>query len=118
MRCESNRNLISSRESEDFVVATDLSSMMLAQISNDVRRAGVFNELLNENGSEAYLKQASEFGLLDQEFAYEELLEKVYAFGYILIGIKEPNKSFRILGRNKENITLNEGDQLVVIGEE
>ena len=118
MRCENNRNLISSKESEDFVVATDLSSMMLAQITNDIRRANVFNELLDETGSEAYLKQALELGLVNQEFTYEELLERVYAFGYILIGIKEPNKAFRVLGHTKENISLNEDDQLVVIGEE
>ncbi|MBR2668873.1 MAG: hypothetical protein IKE36_03645 [Solobacterium sp.] len=118
MRCENNRNLITSEEAEDFIVATDLSSMMLAQITADVRRAPVFTELLDEEGSEAYLKSTLEFGLNGVELTYEELLRTVYASGGILMGVRTRKEPFKILANTKGPITLDETDQLIVIGEE
>lgn len=118
MKRENNRNLIYSKNSEDFVVASDLSSMMLAQITTDTRRADVFNELLDEEGSEAYLKTASEFNVSNIELKYSKLQRIVYSFGYILIGIKKTNESFKIIRDYNQNIELKDDDQLVVIGEE
>ncbi len=118
MRLENNRNLITSDDSEDFIVATDLSSMMLAQITADTRRAAVFSELLDEVGSEAYLKPASEMGLVNVEMTYEQLLKRVYASGGILMGIRTKGNPFKILAETTGPITLSERDQLIVIGEE
>lgn len=118
MRLESNRNLITSQDSEDFIVATDLSSMMLSQITADLRRAPVFTELLSEEGSEAHMKPAGEMGLADQEMTYEELLKKVYAYGGILMGIRTKENPFMIVADSSTPITLHENDQLVMIGEE
>lgn len=118
MRCENNRNLITSQDSEDFIVATDLSSMMLAQISADVRRAPVFTELLDEVGSEAYLKTPEELGVAGLELTYEQLLRQVYASGAILMGIRTKENPFRILAESTGTITLGETDRLIVISEE
>ncbi|MBR2991526.1 MAG: hypothetical protein IKF51_08750 [Solobacterium sp.] len=118
MRCENNRNLIASEETEDFVVATDLSSMMLAQITADVRRAPVFMELLDEIGSEVYLKPAALFGLTDTELTYQELLRRVYAAGSILMGIRTPDTPFKILADTTGRIVLTENDQLILLSEE
>lgn len=118
MRCESNRNLISSRENEDFVVATDLSSMMLAQITNDIRRTEVFTELLDETGSEAYLKSIKDLGLTAGEYAYSELQSALYAYDYILIGIRKANEKFKVLTDTDEMIELGDNDSLIIIGEE
>ncbi|MBR3364212.1 MAG: hypothetical protein IKG53_05010 [Solobacterium sp.] len=118
MRCENNRRLITSEDTEDFIVATDLSSMMLAQVTADTRRAPVFTELLDEKGSEAYLKPAAEMGLVNTEFTYEQLLKEVYAHGGILMGIRTRKEPFRIIAAETSPITLSETDQLIVIGEE
>ncbi len=118
MRCEKNRSLITSENSEDFIVATDLSSMMLAQISADIRRAPVFSELLSEEGSEAYLKPSSEMGLVNVELTYSELLKRVYACGGILMGIRTPGNHFWTIANTKTPITLTENDQLLILGEE
>ena len=117
MCLESNRNLINSETAEDFIVATDLSSMMLAQIAADVRRAPVFTELLDEIGSEVYMKPASWFGLTGMELTYPELLQKVYATGAILMGIRTPEESFRILADRTEPVTLTEKDYLILLAE-
>lgn len=118
MRCENNRNLITSKESEDFVVATDLSSMMLAQITNDIRRTEVFSELLDENGSETYLKSAKDLGLANKEFTYSELQSALYAYDCILIGLRKANEKFKILTNTNKTIKLDENDSLIIIGVE
>ena len=118
MRSENNRNLITIEDSEDFIVATDLSSMMLSQITADLRRAPVFTELLSEVGSEPYMKPAADFGLAGMEMTYEELLKQVYSHGAILMGIRSREEPFRIVADSTMPITLKDTDQLIVIGEE
>ncbi|MBQ6487633.1 MAG: hypothetical protein IJI75_00260 [Solobacterium sp.] len=118
MRCENNRDLITMEDSEDFIVATDLSSMMLSQISADVRRAPVFNELLSEEGSEAYLKPASEMGLAGTEMTYKELLKHVYERGGILMGIRTKDVPFKIIAGSVLPVKITESDRLIMIGKE
>ena len=118
MRCESNRDLIAIEDAEDFVVATDLSSMMLAQISTDLRRAEVFTELLDEQGSEAYMKPAADFGVAGTTMAYDDLLKKVYASDSILMGLRTADKPFKIVAAATQPIEIGENDQLVLLGEE
>ncbi|MBR0481590.1 MAG: hypothetical protein IJJ48_03865, partial [Firmicutes bacterium] len=117
IRCEKNRKLITTESSEDFVVATDLSSMMLAQITEDIRRAGLFNDILDEEGSEVYLKKASDVGLESGEIPFEDLRTACYAYGYILMGLREKSGDFRILSSDSI-FTIGPDDRLIVIGEE
>ncbi|MCR5066867.1 MAG: hypothetical protein K6A14_02265 [Erysipelotrichaceae bacterium] len=118
MRCESNRDLIAIEDAEDFVVATDLSSMMLAQITTDLRRAEVFTELLDEQGSEAYMKPAADFGVAGTTMAYGDLLKKVYASGNILMGLRIADNPFKTVAAATQPIEIGENDQLVLLGEE
>ncbi len=118
MRLENNRNLITSEATEDFIVATDLSSMMLAQISADVRRAPVFSELLDEYGSEVYLKPVSQYGLGGSEILYADLLKHVYATGAVLMGIRTAGNPFRTLADINEPILLTEKDHLILLSED
>ena len=120
MRSENNKKLIMNARQEDFIVATDLSSMILAQISEDTRRAGLFSDLLDENGSEVYLKTPQELGIdpaLSVQLSVSELREKVYSMGYILMGLQTKDQSFRLLDRD-EQISFTGGTRLVLIGED
>ncbi|MBO4538261.1 MAG: hypothetical protein J5694_05280 [Erysipelotrichaceae bacterium] len=118
MRCESNRDLVSIEDAEDFVVATDLSSMMLAQITTDLRRAEVFTELLNEEGSEAYMKPAADFGVAGSSLTYGELQKQIYASGSILMGLRTKDEPFKIVTDGSQSVQIGENDQLIMIGEE
>jgi Trk K+ transport system NAD-binding subunit len=118
MRCENNRNLISIEDSEDFVVATDLSSMMLAQVTTEIKRAEIFSELLDERGSEAYLKPASDFEVAGLDISYGELQKKVYATGSILMGLRTAEEPFKIIANSDQLIHIGENDRLILIGED
>jgi Trk K+ transport system NAD-binding subunit len=118
MRCESNRDLVTIEDAEDFVVATDLSSMMLAQITTDLRRAEVFTELLNEDGSEAYMKPASDYGVAGSSLTYGELQEKIYSSGSILMGLRTKDDPFKIFTDGSQTVQIGENDQLIMLCEE
>ncbi len=117
MRCENNRKLISESGGEDIVVASDLSAMLLAQVAEDPRRLGLFNELLDERGCEVYLKSAADFGLESGSLTVRELRRRVYACGYIPMGVQTKKKAFRVLDDDVD-LKLEEGDCLVLLGEE
>lgn len=116
MRCENNRRLILEDGNEDFVVASDLSSMMLAQVTEDTRRMPLFNDLLDESGSELYLMNARDLGLTGETMTLRELRRRLYAFGYILIGIRTEKDPFMVPEDGAE-LTLDAADRLIAIGE-
>jgi Trk K+ transport system NAD-binding subunit len=117
MRCENNRKLIAESGGEDIVVASDLSSMMLAQVAEDPRRLGLFNDLLDDNGSEVYLKPLVDFRISGAQMTVRELRRHIYGYGYIPVGIRTKEGVFQVLD---DNIPLQPriGDCLVLIGEE
>ena len=117
MRCENNRKLISAGGAEELVVASDLSSMLLAQVSEDPRRLGLFNDLLDESGSELYLKPLADFRIIGARMTVRELRRHVYAFGYIPMGIRTREGSFQVLDDNIVFQPKN-GDCLVLLGTE
>ena len=116
IRCENNRKLIIQGSTEDFVVASDLSSMMLAQVAEDPRRLSLFNDLLDENGSEVYLRPAAEFGLTGQETTLTALRSELYAYGYILMGLRTKETFFHVMD-DESPVTLSDDDRLILIGE-
>lgn len=117
MRCENNRKLISAGGAEDLVVASDLSSMLLAQVAEDPRRLGLFRDLLDESGSEVYLKPLADFRITGARMTVRELRKHVYAYGYIPVGIRTKDGVFQVLDDNIAFQPKN-GDSLVLIGEE
>ena len=117
MRCENNRKLIAESGAEDIVVASDLSSMLLAQVAEDTRRLELFNDLLDESGCEVYLKPAVDFRFSGAPMTVRELRRHVYAYGYIPMGVRTKENAFQVLDDNV-TLRLEPGDWLVLIGEE
>ena len=117
MRCENNRKLIAESGSEDVVVASDMSAMMLAQVAEDPRRLDLFNELLDEQGCEVYLKPLADFGISETKMTVREFRSNIYAYGYTPLGIRTLEGVFQVLDDNV-SIQPKSGDCLVLIGEE
>ena len=117
IRCENNRKLLNYEVGDDFIVATDMSSMILAQISEEPERNALFSEFLDEEGSEIYLKTPEQLGLDTADMTFNELRTQLYAMGYILLGIKTAEDPF-IPFEKDGPADLKPGDGLVLIGEE
>ena len=118
LRSESNRKLIEDNDSTDFVVASDLSSLFLAQLSENPELNTVFNELLSNRGCELFLKDATAL-CCTGERKVAELRANLLQRGYVFLGYILSSSSHSIYSLNPfEKITLSAGDRLIVIGED
>lgn len=109
---------------DDFVVSSKLVSLMLAQSSENEYLEWIFKDLLDECGSEIYLKPASDYVPVDRELTFYDVVRACAARGEVAIGhhlssggaiddrrvrgvVVNPVKS--------ETVTYSEGDRIIVL---
>ncbi len=118
MRRENNQALIGNDDRTDFVVASNMSSLFLAQLSESPELLSAFQELLSNKGNELYLKPAAAFGCTGTR-TVRELRRIVLGYGYLCLGyLKEGAPKSVFNPPLNEETTLSENDHLIVIGEE
>ncbi len=118
MRRESNQRLVVTDDGTDFVVASNMSSLFLAQLSESPELIDAFRELLSNEGDEVYLKEAS---LLNAsgERTVAEIRRNALLAGYIFLGyISEKSRESIHNPPLSETLALKDDDQLIVIGRE
>ena len=115
MRAERNQNLVAGGDRTDFVVASSMSSLCLAQLAESPELLGVFRELLSNEGCELFLKSAAQLGLAGAHTA-GALRTQALAEGYILLGCIRGGESVFNPPLHSE-ITLDASDMLIVLGE-
>lgn len=114
---KSNQNLIMDGEHFDYVVASNMSSIFLAQLSENPDLTDAFKEILSNEGNELYLKKAEEFKCVG-DYTTMQLRNVALANNYVLIGYlrEDTLESFFNPGL-QEMIHLEKGDSLIVLGE-
>lgn len=120
MRREGNRNLVAADDPTDFIVASNISSMVLAQLVANPMLYGVFQELLSNVGNELYLKSPETLGCEGDKTVAEMRLEAL-SRGYLLLGYLKNDRRARSICLNppiQEQVTLQGEDKLIVIGEQ
>jgi voltage-gated potassium channel Kch len=90
MRLLRNRELASRLRSDDFVVSDRLIGLMLAQISEEERLSAVFDDLLDSDGSEIYLRPVQSY-LSGTEATMDEIVAAAAEHGQIAFGIAQGN---------------------------
>lgn len=81
-----NRNLAEVTHADDFVVSDNLVSLMLAQISESKHMNAIFADLFNAEGSEIYLRPASEYIQLGQVMDFYTVIEAARRRNEVAIG--------------------------------
>jgi len=84
-----NRALAEVTRADDFVVSNQLVSLMLAQASENKYLSAIFAELLDENGSEVYIRPASEYVVSDKPVTFDTIVEAARQRGEVAFGYKE-----------------------------
>jgi len=118
-----NRELAQGTNVSDFVISSNISSMLLTQISENRKLAPVFLDLLDSAGSELYMKPSSLYVRSGQEtdmytVAYAASLKKEIFIGYKK-AISNGQEQFEIVlnpGKNEVR-TFSDKDLLIVIAE-
>ncbi len=119
-----NRELAEVTRAEDFVVSNKLVSLMLAQASENESMAAIFDELLDEAGSEIYMRPMSDYVDICKPLNFFTVSLAALRRGEIALGHRRQRQGdddIRNLGGvvvnppRTERITYNERDMVIVL---
>ena len=122
-----NRQIAEVTRADDFVVSNRLVSQMLAQASENENLAAIFDELLNEAGSEFYMRPAGNYVALDRPVRFYTVVEAARRRGEVAIGYArrraataEPKNPDGVVvnPRKAERVTFGLDDRVIVLARE
>jgi ion channel POLLUX/CASTOR len=120
-----NRELAEITRADDFIVSDRLVSLMMCQISENKEISAVFEELIDPEGSELYLKPADEYVEPGAPLNFYTVVEAARRRGEVAVGYRvkaeaaSPHKSYgvRLNPAKSQQITFTEGDRVIVLAE-
>jgi voltage-gated potassium channel Kch len=120
-----NRELAEITRADDFIVSDRLVSLMMCQISENKELSAVFEELIDPEGSELYLKPADEYVEPGVPLNFYTVVEAARRRGEVAVGYRvkaeaaNPHKSYgvRLNPDKSQQITFTEGDKVIALAE-
>ncbi len=120
-----NRQLAEAARADDFIISDSLISLMLAQVAENKRLTAVFQDLFDPDGSELYLKLASEFVQLNTPVNFYTVTEAARRQGAVAIGYRMDADGYnaaaaygvKINPCKSDLITFGPEDRIVVLAE-
>lgn len=121
-----NRNLAEVSQADDFIVSDKLISLLLTQVSENKMLNGVFTDLFDPEGSEAYISPAGQFVKAGVPVNFYTVVESARrqgrtAIGYMLAAeARQSAKAYGVhLNPDKSmKITFGEKDKIVLLAED
>ncbi len=102
-----NRELAEVTRADDFVVSNKLVSLMLAQASENEYLSSIFDDLLDEDGSEIYMRPIGDYVDLDQPVSFYTLMEAARRRGETAIGYRRKREGGDGDDRNMGGVVVN-----------
>ena len=123
MRDPRNRDLAEATRADDFIISDRLVGLMLSQLAEDRRLLSVFEDLLDADGSELYVKPIEHYVQTGTPVDYWTLAQAAIdrgelALGYRLIKARNERPSYGVVLNPKdkaEKVTFAPGDRIVVL---
>lgn len=120
-----NRDLADVTRADDFIVSDKFASLLLTQISENKELPQVYEDLFTADGSELYLKPASEYVALDQPLNFYTVMESARRRGEVAIGYRntalanaaDDNYGVEVNPKKSAQITFRAGDKVIVLAE-
>ena len=121
-----NKELAEVTKANDFIVSDRLISLMLAQLSESRALKKVFDQLLNADGSEIYLKPATDYVKTGVEMDFYTVMESAARKGQTALGFRksehfdDPKKDYGVNLNPKKSakVTFNQSDRVIVLAED
>ena len=114
---EKNQTLIETSDRTDFIVASNMSSLFLAQLAENPRLVSAFREILSNEGNELYMKKASNLSCVGT-YEVSELRQMLFVQGYIFLGCLTTDGKYTFNPMLHDKLELKPYDSLIVFGEE
>ena len=120
-----NRALAEVTKADDFVVSDKLISLLLTQIAENRYLAPVFEDLLNAEGAEIYLKPAEDYIRPGQTVNFYTVVEAARRRGEVALGYKlqaagAAQKGHTVVVNPDKTapVTLGAGDRIIVLADD
>ncbi len=121
-----NRALAAVTRADDFIVSGKLVSLMMSQLAENPDLRPIFDDMFDEEGSEIYLRSASDYVALGQAVNFYTVLESArrrgqIALGYRLLALADNsgrNYGVEMNPDKAQAVTFGADDKLIVISEE
>jgi voltage-gated potassium channel Kch len=115
-----NRELAEVTRADDFVVSNKLVSLMLAQASENDMLGAIFDDLLDEAGSEIYMRPVQSYVALGTPTNFYTITEAARRRGEVAIGYHCPRPGAKANGivvnpGKAAAVTYQPGDRLIVL---
>jgi hypothetical protein len=123
MRTVRDQELAASDTICDFVVSAHLASLLAVQVSQTRELAAVFRDLLDADGSELYLRPASQYLPIGAQVDFASVALAVAGHGEVLVGYrstdpKQPQRMKVTINPPKsQRLTFSADDMLVVLAQ-
>ena len=116
-----NRELAAITEADDFIVSENLTSLLVAQVTENRDLRAVFDDVFDSDGSEIYLRPASDYVALGKSMSYWHVVEAArrrgeVAIGYRIAGAK--SDGVRVNPPKSSNVSFSADDRVIVIAED
>ncbi len=112
------KDLIEQDYGADFVVSSEMTSMLLAQVSERRDLNAVFGDLFDADGNELYLKRAACFATIGREVSWLVVQKVARARGEVAIGYVLHNATPLINPKQSAPLTFAEEDRIIVIAQD
>lgn len=121
-----NRALAEVTKADDFIVSDKLVSLMLSQVSENKQLNGVFTDIFDPEGSEIYVKPASQYVALDTPVSFYTVVESARQRGEVAIGYRlraratDASQAYGVVVNPKKSarVMFSAADRVIVIAEE
>ena len=118
MRITGNQKLATQARVDDFVIGANFVSLLMAQISECPQLRPLIADLLDEDGSELYMKPAGHYVALGQPVNSYILAESAAQKGEIYIGYRKDRCDVVVNPNKTDILTFHEKDKIIVIAED
>ena len=117
----SNQELAKVANVNDFVVGSTITNLIIAQISENRKLALLFEDLLDADGSELYMKKANRYVKTEVETDFYTVTELAKKRNEIAVGYKKVSENgIQVITNPKkaERVIFTEDDYLIVLAED
>lgn len=121
MRKSNNQRLATQARVEDFVIGSNIINLLMTQIAENRELTALFEDILDEEGSEIYMKPASEYVKTGVSVDFYTVTESAARKGHIAIGYKKIRDGATEIVTNplkSEQTVYEKEDYMIVIAED
>ena len=118
MRNVDNQRLASQARVDDFVIGSNFTSILMSQLSENPKLLSLVQELLDDSGSELYMKPAAAYVTIGENVNSYTIAESVARKGEIYIGYRLMGEDVVVNPNKDEVVVFGEKDQLAVIAKQ